>query len=734
MKTKVYVRVVIWMIILGIIVSGVAAFPPIGAEYYGRVLLHNGSDAPAGTEIKAYDSNGTLCGRFVVENDGYYGLLSCKGDDNETPEDEGAIAEEIISFTIDKGASVSYGNSVWEAASYKQVNITKNEPPILSYIGAQTLTEGLLYTLQVQATDADNDTLTYYANTSLFTINKTTGLISFTPNASQIGSYLINISVTDGYVFDYQIVNFTVVIRPYCGDDVCQADEDCSSCPEDCGPCPAAPPPPEAPGVGVGEAEELARRRMERRLRPDQYRCREKWECTEWSECAPEGIQTRKCTDKNNCGTTKYKPSEIQQCEYIPTCFDGIKNQGEEGVDCGGPCPPCEVIPTCFDGIKNQGEEGVDCGGPCKPCVVKYVKVPEIEKPLVLIRHFPWILLLVISILMSLTVLSDRIYVRHLSKKRMEEYRRIIRRYRIIQRWFYTIAVNVSSIILVVALYLYILSDCDGCARKYSWLLAILIVIGYLAVFMLIKHYKYDEYRKRRREQKLAKEHRRGLRKMIKLEQEMLLDMEKDVCNKIYALVEKKEFNKQQRLYEVIKPIYSDVALIRNYHKRLLQKIKTDKRTIGIIEEVSENLALAEATKKYPEFKSIIEDLKVLSRKYERNQECVEEEEMLMDDIEQITKDLHLMSIIVSNKRLVYVYNQLVDVYDYYKERRDSMRKYEKEVLEVEKRFNRKIQELTARDDLIEEIKKDIRFIRFYNILVELFEHYQREEELYREI
>ncbi len=47
------------------------------------------------------------------------------------------------------------------------------------------------------------------------------------------------------------------------------------------------------------------------------------------------------------------------------TCFDGIQNQGEEGVDCGGPCKPC---PSCFDGIQNQGEEGVDCGGPCRPC------------------------------------------------------------------------------------------------------------------------------------------------------------------------------------------------------------------------------------------------------------------------------------------------------------------------------------------------------------------------------
>jgi hypothetical protein len=49
-----------------------------------------------------------------------------------------------------------------------------------------------------------------------------------------------------------------------------------------------------------------------------------------------------------------------------PSCSDGVQNQGETGVDCGGPCPPCAG--TCVDGVQNQGETGVDCGGPCPPC------------------------------------------------------------------------------------------------------------------------------------------------------------------------------------------------------------------------------------------------------------------------------------------------------------------------------------------------------------------------------
>ncbi len=50
------------------------------------------------------------------------------------------------------------------------------------------------------------------------------------------------------------------------------------------------------------------------------------------------------------------------------TCSDGIQNQGETGVDCGGPCPACAAAPTCSDGIQNQGETGIDCGGPCAAC------------------------------------------------------------------------------------------------------------------------------------------------------------------------------------------------------------------------------------------------------------------------------------------------------------------------------------------------------------------------------
>jgi hypothetical protein len=94
------------------------------------------------------------------------------------------------------------------------------------------------------------------------------------------------------------------------------------------------------------------------------YTCQEDWYCTSWSVCI-NNLRNRTCIDLNNCGTERYKPNETESCVYIETCYDGIRNNGEQGIDCGGPCPPCF---TCYDRIQNQGETGIDCGGPCKPC------------------------------------------------------------------------------------------------------------------------------------------------------------------------------------------------------------------------------------------------------------------------------------------------------------------------------------------------------------------------------
>jgi hypothetical protein len=76
--------------------------------------------------------------------------------------------------------------------------------------------------------------------------------------------------------------------------------------------------------------------------------CYPEWKCTDWTTCTKENIQKRSCKDLNDCSEEDQKrfgiPSLTKICVYLETCKDGMKNNGELGVDCGGPCEPCKEI------------------------------------------------------------------------------------------------------------------------------------------------------------------------------------------------------------------------------------------------------------------------------------------------------------------------------------------------------------------------------------------------------
>ena len=111
-----------------------------------------------------------------------------------------------------------------------------------------------------------------------------------------------------------------------------------------------------------------------------------------------DGIANYQNGEQCDDGNTKSQDGCSSLCLYeIPTalasgagsCTDGLQNQGEDGIDCGGPCT--KTCPTCVDGIKNQSEESVDCGGPCPACGEKEaVSCPAVtEAELITICHYP---------------------------------------------------------------------------------------------------------------------------------------------------------------------------------------------------------------------------------------------------------------------------------------------------------------------------------------------------------
>jgi len=65
------------------------------------------------------------------------------------------------------------------------------------------------------------------------------------------------------------------------------------------------------------------------------------------------------------CQLEGIPPTTTLMSMLSPICYNGVKDQGEWDVDCGGPCRPCDI---CYNGMLDDGEEGVDCGGPCLQC------------------------------------------------------------------------------------------------------------------------------------------------------------------------------------------------------------------------------------------------------------------------------------------------------------------------------------------------------------------------------
>ena len=60
-------------------------------------------------------------------------------------------------------------------------------------------------------------------------------------------------------------------------------------------------------------------------------------------------------------------PDAGQVAEPSATCDDGIRNGGETGTDCGGPCSPCEI--PCGLQLIVDGNVGNGCGGEFGTCL-----------------------------------------------------------------------------------------------------------------------------------------------------------------------------------------------------------------------------------------------------------------------------------------------------------------------------------------------------------------------------
>ncbi|MBK7141794.1 MAG: tandem-95 repeat protein [bacterium] len=121
-------------------------------------------------------------------------------------------------FTQAGPYSVTFYASDGTAIDSEVVAITvtgTNQDPILAAIGARSITEGLLLTFGVSASDGDGSTPTLTtsalpANATFLDNGNGTGTFNFTPSFAQAGPYSVTFYATDGIATDSEVVAITV--------------------------------------------------------------------------------------------------------------------------------------------------------------------------------------------------------------------------------------------------------------------------------------------------------------------------------------------------------------------------------------------------------------------------------------------------------------------------------------------------------------------------------------------
>lgn len=162
-----------------------------------------------------------------------------------------------------------------------EAKLCVNKQPTINQSCNTTGTIGVGYYCDVDASDPDNDTITFYDNTGLFDIDNATGEIIFTPDAADAGTHSIVLTASDGKGCSNSNATtaFTITI-------------------------PGLPGPPPGPAGGGGGGGGGVERE-----------CTPQWECTRWGPCQPDGKRTRICYTLNNCFVDK--PIESADCIYV---------------------------------------------------------------------------------------------------------------------------------------------------------------------------------------------------------------------------------------------------------------------------------------------------------------------------------------------------------------------------------------------------------------------------------
>jgi len=175
-----------------------------------------------------------------------------------------------------------------------------------------------------------------------------------------------------------------------------------------------------------------------------------------------------------------------------------------------------------------------------------------------------------------------------------------------------------------------------------------------------------------------------------------------------------------------------------NKRKVILSGITTTDDQMSNINNMISSPVFINLSRNYIEFKSVMQKLKKLSSHLNKKsfdkyatKDLVED---FMFEMKELANDSHIMTVIKSSRKIVQVYNSLVDIYSHYEKQIEEKRKSQNDIVDVEEKFQRKIEEITNRPGIIPLVERTPSLTSKYNRMVDLYNNYSKRKDLLNEL
>lgn len=208
-RRRVFSAIILTMSLVMGNVGSVIAMPPMPSSFYGTVKL-NGANVADGTNLSAWINGVKYAETTVIlyDGDSVYSL-NVPGDDSDTPEIDGGVSGDTVSFHIGDLAAEQTGT--WQSGTNVEFDITAvgNIPPEIfeGDLISITMSEDsspTAFDLTLHASDIDDDTLTWSVSIPAdHGVASASGIgtsidVDYAPDVNYNGSDHFLVQVSDG--------------------------------------------------------------------------------------------------------------------------------------------------------------------------------------------------------------------------------------------------------------------------------------------------------------------------------------------------------------------------------------------------------------------------------------------------------------------------------------------------------------------------------------------------------